>query len=97
MVKSCDHSICQSYLESGKFHREWKKKTKVGPDHKKVDKQILRNYRPILLLPITEKILERLLCDRMLEVFEEIYLISDDQSDFRPGDSCIGHLLSVTH
>lgn len=39
----------------------------VVPVHRIGDKQILKNYWPISLLPITEKILERLivLYDRM--------------------------------
>ena len=65
MVKIRDSSICrplklifQSCLESGKFPTEWKK-TNVVPVHKKDDKQILKNYRPISLLPIADKIFER--------------------------------------
>ena len=56
------------------------------PIHKKGDKQILKNYRPISLLPITGKIFERLLYDRMFEFFTENNLISDNQSGFKPGD-----------
>ena len=69
MIKICDTSICkpvklifQSCLESGKFLNEWKK-TNVVPVHKKGDKQILKNYRPISLLPTAGKIFERLLYD----------------------------------
>ena len=72
MIKICDTSICkplklifQSCLESGKFPIEWEK-ANVVPVHKKVDKQILRNYRPISLLPIADKIFERLLYDEIL-------------------------------
>ena len=75
MAKIYDNSICktlklifQSCLESGKFPSELKK-ANVVPIHKKGDKQILKNYRSISLLPITGKILERLLYDRMFEVF----------------------------
>ena len=56
----------ESYLESGNFHTGWKKVNAV-PVHKKGDKQILKNYRPMSLLPIIGKILERLLYDRMFE------------------------------
>ena len=73
MIKLCEISICrplklifQSCLESGKFPTEWKK-TNVVPVHKKGDKQILKNYRPISLLPIVSKIFEKLLYDRMFE------------------------------
>ena len=84
MVKICDDSICkplklifQSCLESGKFPSEWKK-AHVIPIHKKGDKQIFKNYQPISLLPITGKILESLLYNRMFEVFTENNLISDN-------------------
>ena len=33
----------------------------------------------------------------MLQFFAENKLISSSQSDFKPGDSCIGQLLSITH
>ena len=69
MVKICDDSICkplklifQFCLESGKFPSKWKK-ANVVRIHKKGNKQILKNYRPTSLLPITGKFLERLLCD----------------------------------
>ena len=88
--------IFQCCLKSGKFPTEWKK-TNVVPVHKKGDKQILKIYRPILLLPIAGNIFERLLYDGMLEFFIENNLISNNQSGFRPGDCCINQLLSITH
>ena len=69
----------------------------VFPVHKKGDKQILKNCRPIPLLSIPGKIFERLLYDRIFEFFIENNLISNNQSGFRPGDSCINQLLSITH
>ena len=62
-----------------------------------VQKNILKNYRPISLLPIAGNIFEKLLYDRMSESFIENNLISKNQSGFRPGDSCINQLLSITH
>ena len=73
------------------------KKANVVPGHKKGDKQILKNFRPISLLPIAGKIFERLFYDRVFEFFIENNLISKNQSGFRPGDSCINQLLSITH
>ena len=63
----------------------------------KDEKQISKNYRTISLLPIAGKIYERLLYDRMFEFFIDNNLISKNQSCFRPGDSCINQLLSMTH
>ena len=86
MVKLCDASlwkpfelIFKSCLESGKFLLEWKK-ANVAPAHKKGDNQILENYRPISLLPITGKIFERILYNNMFEFFTENDLISHNQS-----------------
>ena len=67
------------------------------PVHKKGVKQILKNYRPISFLPITSKIFERFLYDRMFEFFLANNLISKNQSSFRSGDSCINQVLSITH
>ena len=73
--------IFKSCLESGKFPLEWKK-TNVVPAHKKGDKQILENYRPISLLPITRKTFKRIMYKNMFEFFTKnglIYLRSHIQ------------------
>ena len=72
MLKICSSSIYKSLetkfkqcVETCVFPSEWKN-TNIGPIHKKGDKQILKNYRPVLLLLICGKILERLLFNEML-------------------------------
>ena len=65
--------------------------------HKEDDKQCLKNYRPFSLLPVCGKILERLIYNDMFRLFIENNLISSNQSGFKPGDSCINQLLSITH
>ena len=42
---------------------------KSYPSFKKVDKQLLKNFQPISLLPITGKTFERLLYNQMFEFF----------------------------
>ena len=103
MLKICDESICtplrtifQSCLDNGKFPSEWKK-ANVVPVFKKNNKEELKNYRPISLLPVSSKIFERLLYDSMFKFFTENNLISLNQSGFKPGDSCVNQLLSITH
>ena len=103
MLKVCGPSICKTLeiifsqcLETGVFPSEWKKGNIVSV-HKKGDKQILKNYRPVPLLPICGKILERLMSNKIFEFFMENKLISSSQSGFKPGDSCINLLLSITH
>ena len=75
---------------------EWKK-VNVVPVHKKNNKQLIRNYRPISLLPVCGKILERVIYNKMYEFFRENELISHNQSEFKPGNSCISQLLCVSH
>ena len=79
-----------------KFPNEWKKANFV-PVHQRNKKQIIENYRPISLLPVCGKILERLIYNKMFEVFTENELISQNQSGFKPGGSCISQLLCITH
>ena len=57
----------------------------------------MKNYRPVLLLPIYGRILERLVFNEMFKFFIENKLISSNQSDFRQGDSCTNQLVSITH
>ena len=103
MLQLCGNSICkplelifQQAMESGSFPSEWKKGN-VVPIHKKDDKQCLKNYRPISLLPICGKIFEKLIFNEMFKFFIENELISPNQSGFKPGDSCINQLLAITH
>ena len=65
--------------------------------HKTGEKQTLKNYRPVSLLPICGKIFERLIFNEMFRFFLDNKLISTNQSGFKPGDSCINQLLSITH
>ena len=88
--------IFKSCLETDQFPSDWKK-ANVVPVFKKGDKQLLKNYRPISLLPIIGKIFERLLYNQMFEFFIRNDLISQNQSGFKPGDSCINQLLAITH
>ena len=80
MVKICGPSIYRPLeiifnqcLETGVFPSEWKKGN-IVPIHKKGDKQMLQNYRPVSLLPICGKILERLMFNEMFEFLLKISL-----------------------
>ena len=84
-------------LYSSWFFSMWLKKTNIVPIHKKGDKQTLKNYRPVSLLPICGKTFERLIFNEMFRFFLDNKLISTNQSGFKPGDSCMNQLLSITH
>ena len=66
------------------------------PVYKESDKQILKIYWPVSLLPICGKVYERLICNSLIEYFIENDLISPNQSGFKPGDSCTNELISIT-
>ena len=72
-------------------------KANIVPIHKKGDKQTLENYRPVSLLPICGKILERLMFNEMFNFFIENKRISRNHSGIKLGDSCINQLVSITH
>ena len=95
MIKICSTSICKPLrlifnhcIDSGIYPCECKK-ANVVPIHKKGDKQTLKNYRPVSLLPICGKIFERLIYNEMFGFFLDKGLISANQSGFKPGDSAL--------
>ena len=73
------------------------KRSNIIPVHKKNDKQLVNNYRPISLLPIFGKILEKAIFDIICGFLLEENLLNPNQSGFRPSDSCINQLLAITH
>ena len=72
-------------------------KYNIIPVHKKGDKQIIDNYRPVSLLPVCGKIFEKLLFNSILKFLDDNNLLSSNQSGFRPSNSCEDQLLSVVH
>ena len=71
MLKLSDKSNCKflsiifkSCLIQGISPSEWKR-ANVEPIHKKTNKQCIKNSRPISLLPICSKVLERIIYKTM--------------------------------
>ena len=84
IVKMCDESIAyplkiifETALKSGIYPDKWKK-ADVFPVHKKESKNILKNYRPISLLPVCGKIFEK--C-----IYNSLYFYLEIHSNF---DAC---------
>ena len=65
----------------------------VTPVFKKGDKQLIKNYRPISLLPICGKILEKIIFNNLYSYLHANNLLTKNQSGFRPGDSTTNQLL----
>ena len=87
--------IFQDCINSGRFPDCWKY-ANVQPIHKKANRQIKSNYRPISLLPICGKILEKIVFDQVYAFLNINNLLSKNQSGFCPGDSTIYQLICIT-
>ena len=77
MLKLCDKSIITPLsllfpdcIDTMTFSDTWKK-SNIVPVHKKGDKQIVDNYRPVSLLPILGKIFERIIFNSIFEYLQE--------------------------
>ena len=88
--------IFEASLQGGEFPDYWKKANAV-PVQKKESKNLVKNYRPITLLPIFGKIFERVIFKDLFNYFHKNELFTKCQSGFLPGDSCISQLLSIVH
>ena len=102
MFQSCSYEVSlplslifKKCLLTSQFPIDWKL-ANIQPVHKKGSRQEKGNYRPISLLPVCSKVFEKVLFDAVYTFLKENNLISVHQSGFRPGDSTINQLLSIT-
>ena len=88
-------SLCLLFnksLKSGIVPREWKI-ANVVPIHKKGDKDHVENYRPISLLSLVSKVLERCV---FISIKEHAFSqINSCQHGFISGKSCVTQLIEV--
>ena len=102
MLKISDNAIVEplrmlfvNSVNQAVFPSQWKK-ANVIPVHKKNEKYIVDNYRPVSLLPVTSKIFEKAIYHNLLKYIERENLLSINQSGFLANDSCINQLISIT-
>ena len=103
MLLLCDDSIVvplkiifDNIFETSVYPETWKL-ANVTPIFKKNNKQLIKNYRTISLLPICGKILEKVIFNSLYMYLNENNLITKNQSGFRPGDSTINQLLFLVN
>ena len=103
MLKLCDSSVVlplkiifKNILDTSIYPDMWKV-ADVTPIFKKEDKQLVKNYRPISLLPICGKIFEKLIFNSLYSYLSSNGLITKNQSGFIPGDSCTNQLLFLVN
>ncbi len=80
---------------SGTIPSEWKT-ARVTPIFKKGDKCDFSNYRPISILPVVMKILEKAIHNQLYDYLTENNILSPHQSGFRKSYSTLTSLLDVT-
>ena len=103
MIKICDKLLLEPLIilfknstKSSHYPDIWKR-SNIIPVHKKNDKQLVINYRPISLLPIFGKSFEKIIFNKIYCFLIEEKLLNPNQSGFRQSDSCINQLLAITH
>ena len=69
----------------------------MTPIFKKGDKQLIKNYRPISLLPICSKIFEKIIFKNLNSYLNTNNLLTTYQSGFRSGDSTTNQLLYLVN
>ena len=95
MIKICGESITvplkmifEQSLKERKLPEVWKK-ANIVPVHKKEDKNLIKNYCPVSLLPVFSKIYERFIYNALCNYFKDNKLFTPFQSGFLPDDSCM--------
>ena len=83
-------------LSQGYFPSQWKDGY-LTPIHKKDDKSLPSNYRPISLLDPIGKVMERCVHKHLYNYISENQLLTPFQSGFVPGDSTTNQLLHTYH
>ena len=79
--------ICNHSVNSSTFLRKWKE-AKVSPLHKNGPHDDVNNYRPISILPVLSKVLEKHVHDCLSAYLKEYNLLHKTQSRFRSQHSC---------
>ena len=99
MLLLCDDSVTLplkiifcNILSTAVYPDMWKL-ANVTPIFKKGDKQLIKNYRPISLLPICGKVFEKIIFNNLYNHLTRYHLITKNQPGFRPGDSTTNQLI----
>ena len=87
--------LLKKSVETGSFPSDWKK-AKVTCVYKKGSKKCCSNYRPISLLSIPSKVVERYICSILQTHLDSFNLLSEYQWGFRKHSSTEDLLLNMT-
>ena len=82
-------------LEKAVFPHKWKV-AKVVPLFKGGSREDVGNYRPVSLLPLPGKLLERIVHKGITKFWEERQFLTDNQGGFRKGFSTVSTIADLT-
>jgi len=98
-LKSCSKSLALPFfivfstsVETCTFPTCWKD-ANISPILKSGSPITVNNYRPVSLLPICSKILERLIYKQILSYCHDLSILNESQHGFLQGRSCLTNLL----
>ena len=87
--------IFNSSLATGTFPDKWKI-GKIIPLFKGGDRESVNNYRPVSLLPLPGKMLEKIVHSRIIKFWEENKFLSSNQGGFRKNHSTVSTIADLT-
>ena len=85
-VSPCLTLIINQVLSTGQFPKNLKT-AKVIPIHKTGDKSLMKNYRPISILPVVSKIIENVMYTQLTDYFTLNKLFTSQQYGYRANRS----------
>ena len=95
LIPQLSHIFKKSILTS-KFPDKWKVAT-IVPVFKCGNKEDVSNYRPVSLLPIPGKILEKIFHYHVMYFIESNSFLSEKQNGFRKEKSTLGSIVNFTN
>ena len=88
--------IFNQVITQSSFPDEWKM-ARVTPIFKNGQRNLPENYRPISVVPVISKIMERILYDQLCNYLTKFRILSDCQFGFRKSHSTTTALLDCTN
>ena len=88
--------LINTSFAQGTFPSQWKMAT-IIPLPKDGDTSLPNNFRPISLLPIPGKIIERIMYNRLIKHLDLNHILVDNQGGFRKNNSTINSVSKFIH
>lgn len=102
LIKLCRHvfgplitHIVNCSIASGIFPNAWKKAV-IHPIHKSGNRDCVDNYRPIAVLPVISKIMEKIINKQLVNYLHKNNIIAKNQYGFKKGISTEDAVIDLT-